>query len=37
MNRPVVFTAEARDEYIEAYQWYEKQRPGLGAEYLAEV
>jgi plasmid stabilization system protein ParE len=27
----------ARAEIDEAYDWYEGQRPGLGAEFLAEV
>lgn len=27
----VLFLAEARAEALEAYRWYEEQRPGLGA------
>jgi hypothetical protein len=37
MRLPVVFRPEARDEVDEAYAWYERQRPGLGEEFLAAV
>ncbi len=31
------FHPEAREEYIEAAAWYEKQRTGLGDEFIAAV
>ena len=34
MRRPVAFLAEAEMEVIEAFQWYERQRRGLGLEFL---
>jgi plasmid stabilization system protein ParE len=37
MSRPLVFQAGVRDEIDEAYTWYEKQRLGLGEEFLTEV
>ena len=37
MRLPVVFRPEARDEVDEAFAWYERQRPGLGEEFLAAV
>jgi plasmid stabilization system protein ParE len=35
MSLPVVFRREAQDEMDEAYGWYERQRAGLGEEFLA--
>ena len=34
MRRRVLFLAEAELEVIEAFQWYERQRTGLGLEFL---
>jgi plasmid stabilization system protein ParE len=31
--KPVLFTAEAEADVEEAFQWYEAQRPGLGAAF----
>ncbi|MFT3774552.1 MAG: type II toxin-antitoxin system RelE/ParE family toxin [Minicystis sp.] len=31
----VIFAAEARVEALEAFRWYEEQRPGLGLEFRA--
>jgi plasmid stabilization system protein ParE len=33
----IPFLPAAEDEFLEAVAWYEAQRPGLGAEFLAEV
>ena len=35
--KPVRLDLEAEEELSEAVRWYEKQRPGLGLELLAEV
>lgn len=35
--RQVVFRRQARAEFDEAGDWYEKERPGLGVEFLAEI
>ncbi|MBM4367026.1 MAG: type II toxin-antitoxin system RelE/ParE family toxin [Deltaproteobacteria bacterium] len=35
MSLPVVFRPEARTEVVEAWVWYEEQRPGLGDEMVA--
>ena len=35
MSLPIVFRPEARAELIEAWTWYEEQRPGLGDELEA--
>ena len=37
MNLPLVFHSEVRGEVDEAYAWHERQRAGLGEEFLAEV
>ena len=37
MSLPVVFRPEARAEYDDAVDWYERQRPGLGGDFLDEV
>jgi plasmid stabilization system protein ParE len=34
---PVVLRDEARAEFDEAFDWYDSQRAGLGAEFVAEV
>jgi hypothetical protein len=31
--KQVVFRREARADVLEAYRWYEKQEPGLGAGF----
>jgi len=35
--RPVTFRRQARTEFDEAGDWYEKERPGLGMEFMAEI
>lgn len=35
--RQIVFRRQARLEFDEAGDWYEKERPGLGLEFLAEI
>ena len=35
--RPVIFRRQARREFDEAGDWYEKERVGLGLEFLAEI
>jgi plasmid stabilization system protein ParE len=35
--RPVPFLPAAEEEFLHAVAWYEAKRPGLGAEFLAEV
>jgi plasmid stabilization system protein ParE len=35
--RPVVFTPIARQELIDASDWYDNESPGLGARFLAKV
>lgn len=37
MSRRIVFRAAARSEFHDAADWYELQRPGLGADFVAEV
>ena len=37
MSIPVVLTPEARADYDEAFDWYERQRPGLGVEFVRSV
>jgi plasmid stabilization system protein ParE len=37
MTRKLVFMPAARLEVIEAQDWYEKERAGLGAEFRAEI
>jgi len=34
---PVIFTASARTELIDAQSWYENEVPGLGRRFRAEV
>ncbi|MFY9746956.1 MAG: type II toxin-antitoxin system RelE/ParE family toxin [Acidobacteriaceae bacterium] len=34
---PVIFTQPARAELIDAQDWYEKEAPGLGGRFRAEV
>jgi len=35
--RPVIFRRQARMEFDEAGDWYEKERTGLGIEFMAEI
>lgn len=35
MSLPINFRPEARAELVEAWAWYEEQRPGLGDELAA--
>lgn len=37
MTLPVTFRRAAHAEFIEATAWYEAQRPGLGAEFIAQI
>jgi plasmid stabilization system protein ParE len=37
MSRRDIFKRAARLEFVEATVWYEKQRPGLGREFVLEV
>jgi plasmid stabilization system protein ParE len=37
MTLPLVFSPEVREEVDEAYAWYERQRAGLGEEFLGEL
>ena len=37
MTSPLAFHDEVRDEVDDAYLWYERQREGLGEEFLAAV
>ena len=37
MSLEVGFRAKARAEFVEAAAWYEARRPGLGAEFIAEI
>jgi plasmid stabilization system protein ParE len=37
MSLPVVFRPPARDEYDQAFEWYELRQPGLGLEFEEEV
>ena len=34
MTRPLAFTVQASTDVQTAIEWYEAQRPGLGAEFL---
>ncbi len=35
--QPVIFRKQARRKFDEAGDWYEKERPGFGMEFLAEI
>ena len=37
MSRSLVFRQQARQEFDAAGDWYERERPGLGQAFLAEV
>ncbi len=37
MSFPLVFRAAAQKEFDQAAAWYEKQKAGLGAEYVDEI
>ena len=37
MSRSLVFRRKARQEFDSAGDWYERERPGLGSAFLAEV
>lgn len=37
MNRPLLLRAAAQREFGEAAVWYEKQRPGLGKDFVDRV
>jgi plasmid stabilization system protein ParE len=37
MSKPIRFAREARDELLEAAQWYGKQRADLRAAFLAAI
>lgn len=37
MTRRFLLRPRAEDDIRSAYEWYESQRPGLGAEFLAAV
>jgi toxin ParE1/3/4 len=37
MSLPLVFRSAAQAEFDGAVAWYETQRPGLGADFVAEV
>ncbi|CAA9431974.1 MAG: hypothetical protein AVDCRST_MAG64-3559 [uncultured Phycisphaerae bacterium] len=37
MSRPLVVRPEAESDSAEARDWYERQRPGLGGEFLTAV
>jgi toxin ParE1/3/4 len=37
MSLPIRFLPEARDEFDEATDWHEQQRPGRGADFVARV
>ena len=37
MTRSSVFRRAARAEFFEAAEWYDAQRLGLGAEFIAEI
>jgi plasmid stabilization system protein ParE len=34
MNEHIIFTAEAEDDAVESYNWYESREPGLGEDFL---
>ena len=37
MSLPVIFLPEARQEFDDAYDWYENQRAGLGETFADQV
>jgi toxin ParE1/3/4 len=37
MSRPLIFMPAARLEFIAAHAWYEREAPGLGSRFVAEV
>lgn len=37
MSRSLVFRWQAREEFLAAGEWYERERPGLGGAFLVEV
>jgi plasmid stabilization system protein ParE len=37
MNFPIIFRRDARREFDHAYDWYEKQKAGLGEEFSESV
>jgi plasmid stabilization system protein ParE len=37
MMPPIVFLDEARAEFDAAADWYERQKPGLGADFIGRV
>lgn len=37
MNHPLIIRPEAENDLIEARDWYEAQREGLGAEFLTAI
>ena len=37
MSLPLRFRPEAVDEFVEAADWYDEQRPGLGDEFVESV
>jgi plasmid stabilization system protein ParE len=37
MPPPLLLSPEAQADLLEAFDWYEGQRPGLGSEFFAEV
>lgn len=37
MTLPVIFRRQARREFYDAGDWYEKERAGLGLEFLDEI
>ncbi len=34
MNLPVIVTPEAENDLVESKRWYDRQRPGLGQEFV---
>lgn len=37
MTLPVTFHCAARTEFIDASDWYQNKRPGLGDDFIAEI
>ena len=37
MSLPLVLRPEARAEFDDAFDWYERQRPGLGVDFVTQV
>ena len=37
MSLPIVLREDARAEFDQAFDWYERQKPGLGVEFVAKV